>query len=106
MADVKIAINDESSARAWLQKVMVTNEEYRDAMDAAAQVLQDTKDFGEGTLVDEFYDLGTKLMTATQHVFESLNEISTIVNSVLSGLRGMTEAVVEAITGTKSILGG
>ena len=102
---LKIAIKDEQSAKAWLDKVMLTNDEYYDAMREAGEVLQSAKDFGEGTMVDEFYNLGTNLLDASKKVFDTINEISTTVNTVLSLASGLTSAVTGAINVVKNIFG-
>ncbi len=105
MANVKIAIKDESSARQWRDKVLLVNDEYHDAMREAAETLQGAKDFADGTMVDEFYNLGTGLLNASEKVFNTLNEISSVVNNVLGKAASMIGNVVSAIGGVKNILG-
>lgn len=105
MADLKIAIKDETSARQWLEKVMLTNDDYQEAMREAGEVLQEAKDFGEGTMVDEFYELGTNLLNASEKVFNTINEISTIVNTVLGKVSGLKDIVGGAVNVVKSIFG-
>lgn len=105
MADLTISIKDEASARAWLEKVMTTNDDYHEAMRMAGETLQSAKDFGEGTMVDEFYDLGTNLLNSATKVFTAINEISSTVNTVLSSLGSLTSTVTGAINVVKSIFG-
>lgn len=102
---LKIAIKDESSARAWLDKVMLTNDDFNTAMREAGEVLTDAENFGEGTMVDEFVNLGTNVMNASQKVFNTINEISSTVNTVLSLASGLTGTVTGAINAVKSIFG-
>ena len=105
-ADVSISIKDEASARAWLNDVMLTNEEYHEAMREAGETLQSAKDFGEGTMVDEFYDLGTNVLNTAKTVFDAINEISNTVNTVLNKVAEVSGVVGEAVKVAKSIFGG
>lgn len=102
---VQIAIKDPASAKQWLGQVMDVNEAYYTAMEEAGQTLQDAKDFGEGTMVDELYNLGTDLMRASQKVFNTINEISSTVNTVLEKVTDLTNVVTGAINVVKGIFG-
>ena len=104
-SDVKIAIKDEASARQWLEKVMLTNDDYYEAMREAGETLQGTKDFAEGTMVDEFYNLGTGMLDASQKVYSTINEISGTVNKVLGFASALTGSVTGAIDIVKQIFG-
>ena len=105
MAELKISIKDDASARQWLNKVMLTNDEYYEAMREAGETLQEAKDFGEGTIVDEFYNLSTNLLTSSEKVFRTINEISTVVNDVLVKVGNLKETVAGAINVVKNIFG-
>ena len=104
-SNVKIAIKDETSARQWLDKVMLTNDDYNEAMREAGETLQGTKDFADGTMVDEFYNLGTVMLDATQKVYSTINEISDTVNKVLGFASALTGNVTGAINIVKQIFG-
>lgn len=105
MTELKISIKDDASARQWLAKVESTNEEFDVAMREAGATLQEAKDFGEGTMVDEFYNLGTNVLTTATVVFNTLNEISTVVNDVLGKVGNLKETVAGAINVVKNIFG-
>ncbi len=105
MAELKISIKDDASARQWLNKVLLTNDEYYEAMREAGATLQEAKDFGEGTMVDEFYNLGTNVLTTATEVFNTINEISTVVNDVLGKVGNLKETVAGAINVVKNIFG-
>ena len=105
MAELKISIKDDASARQWLSKVLLTNDEYYEAMREAGETLQEAKDFGEGTIVDEFYNLSTNLLTSSEKVFRTINEISTVVNDVLVKVGNLKETVAGAINVVKNIFG-
>ena len=98
---LKIAVTDEASARRWLEQVMLVNEDYHQAMGEAAETLQSAKEFGEGTVVDEFYELGTNLLNGAEKVFNAINEIATTVNKVLgvvSGFVGEASGIIGAVS--------
>ena len=105
MAELKISIKDDASARQWLDKVLLTNDEYYEAMREAGATLQEAKDFGEGTMVDEFYNLGTNVLTTATEVFNTINEISTVVNDVLVKVGNLKETVAGATNVVKNIFG-
>jgi|GEM_PF-5206733 Protein of unknown function DUF47. len=105
MEDVTIAITDEVSARAWLEKVMLINDEYFDAVSDAAETLQEAKESGEGAIVDEFYLLGTELLNSSKKVYEAINEISSIVNTVIDRVGMFNENVTGAINAVKKLIG-
>lgn len=105
MADVNIALKDESSAIAWRDEVVKTDEEFKLAMQEAGKVLQEVKEFGDGTLVDEFYNLGTNLLNAGEKVFNAINEISTTVNTVLKKAGNFVGNVADGIKKVINIFG-
>lgn len=105
MAEVTISVSDEASARQWLSKVMLINEQYHQAMTEAGETLQETQNFAEGTMVDEFVDLGSKILTAAKNTFEAINSIADTVNTAISLFSGFTETAVGVISKVASIFG-
>lgn len=103
---VNISISDEQAANNWKQEVMLINEEYRDAMDEAGKSLESTQEFADGTMVDEFVNLGTNLMHAGQAVFQAVNEISTVVNTVMGAVTNLSGTVSGVVKTVASIFGG
>lgn len=98
MADVKISIKDEQSARNWLALVEDINTDYHKAMTDAAETMINMQDFAEGTLVDEFAKYGTQLLNAAETTFNAINEISSLVNKILSNVSKFVGDVVSGVT--------
>lgn len=82
--NIQISVKDEASARAWLEKVVLLNEEYHDAMKESGETLEDMQNFADGTMVDEFVDLGSSILTAADATFDAINKIADTVNTVIS----------------------
>ena len=97
MADVRVSIKDEQSAREWLAMVQEINQDYHHAMADASQTLIDMKDFADGTLVDDFVKFGTDLLNAAEKTFNAIDSISDTVNKVLSITRTFVEGAVGGI---------
>ena len=97
MADLKISIKDEQSAKNWLALVEDINTDYHKAMTDAAETMVNMKDFADGTLVDEFAKYGTQLLNAAETTFNAISEISSLVNKILSFVRGFTDDVVDIV---------
>ena len=107
MADngLKISVTDEGSARSWLSEVHLANEDFHEAMGEAAQTLQEAREFGEGTVVDEFFDLGTNLLNSAQKVYNAIDEISTTVNKVLGVVTAFAGEASGIIGAASKLLG-
>lgn len=107
MADYNINIHiiDDKAANDWKNAVLDTNEDFRKVMADAAQALQAAKDCGEGTIVDELFELGTNVLNTSQQVCNALNEISTVVNNILGGLANFVTNAVGAIGNAKNAYG-
>lgn len=89
--NVQVAIKDEQTARQWLEMVNVINQDYKVAMQEAANVLEDMQNFADGTLVDEFVSFGSGLLTASEAVFEGINAIADTVTQVISTVSNFVE---------------
>jgi len=97
MADVKISIKDEQSAREWLSMVQEINQDYHHAMADASQTMIDMKDFADGTMVDEFVKYGTDLLNAAETTFKAIDSIADTVNSVLSITKNFVDGALGGI---------
>ena len=106
MATDLISIKDPASANKWLMEVMALNERYHQAMEEASNTLIDMQEFSEGTMVDEFVNLGNGLLNAAEATFNAINEISTVVNNVLTTVSDIASNVVGGITKAISSLLG
>ena len=97
MANVQVAIKDEASARQWLAMVEGINQDYFQAMKDAADCLQDMQNFADGTLVDEFVNFGSAMLTAADKTFDTIKVIAETVNNVLGKVKDFAEGVVGGI---------
>lgn len=101
-SDVQIAIKDPESGLAWLNEVTLINEDYHDAMKEAGQTLEDMQDFADGTMVDEFVDCGSKIMTAADATFQAIDAIADTVHTFLDKTGGFisdTIGIVKTVAG-------
>lgn len=97
MADVKVSIKDEQSARQWLAMVQEINQDYHKAMADAAETLIDMQEFADGTLVDDFVKFGTDLLNAAEQTYKAIDSIADTVNKVLSIAKNFVETAVGGI---------
>lgn len=97
MADVKVSIKDEQSARQWLAMVQEINQDYHQAMADAAETLIDMQEFADGTLVDDFVKFGTDLLNAAEQTYKAIDSIADTVNKVLSIAKNFVEGAVGGI---------
>lgn len=97
MADVKIGIKDEASAKQWLAMVQEINSDYHQAMADASETLINMKDFADGTLVDDFYKFGTDLLNAAEKTYKAIDEIADTVTKVISAAQKFAENAVSGI---------
>lgn len=97
MADVKVSIKDEQSAKQWLAQVQEINQDYYNAMADASETLINMKDFADGTLVDDFVEFGNELLTAAKSTFDAIDTIADTVNKVLSFAQNFVENAVSGI---------
>ena len=74
-------------------------------MKEASEVLQDTNGFAEGTMVDEFVDLGSTLLRAAENTFSTINKIADTVNAVIGKVTNLQSIVTEGIKMAKKIFG-
>ena len=97
--ELKIAVNDRDTAEQWLEIVEAINEDYKVAMEDAANVLKEMQQNADGTLIDEFVNLGDSLLTATHEVFTAISAIKQTVNAILNKVDEFKGAAVENIKG-------
>jgi len=97
---IVINIKDEVTAKKWLAEVEEINADYHEAMKAAAECLKDMKDFGEGTMIDEFVGFADKMLTASEAIFKAVEQIAESVNEVIKHAKDLTSAVTDIIKQT------
>lgn len=93
--NICISIKDNASATSWLMNVVAINEQYHRAMKEAADTLTDMQNFADGTIVDDFVDLGSSMLTATESTFNAINSIADTVNKAI----GIYDNFKEEISG-------
>ena len=103
--DVKISIKDPESGLAWLNTVTLINEDYHDAMKEAGQVLEDMQNFADGTLVDEFVNCGSKIITAADATFQAIDAIADTVHSFLDVTGDFIKDTVSVVKTVAGIFG-
>lgn len=103
--NVQISVKDEASARAWLGEVVLINEDYHEAMKEAGATLEDMQNFAEGTMVDEFVDLGSSILTAADATFDAINKIADTVNQVISKTGEFVTGALGVISKVKGLFG-
>ena len=96
----KIDIRDSVSAEKWLAEVQIINEEYDKVMKEAGQCLKDMKDFGEGTLVDEYYNFADRMLNSSQVIFEAISGIANDVTNILESLGQMSSDAIDILKKT------
>ena len=80
---MQISIGNEQAANDWLREVQAINEEYRIAMEEAANTLKSMNEFASGTLVDDIVNLGNDLLNAGQTIFQGIDEIADTVGNIV-----------------------
>ena len=103
--NVQISVKDNESALEWLANITLLNEQYRDAMEEAGQTLEDMQNFADGTMVDEFVDLGSKVISAAKATFEAIDAIGTTVRTVLEKVGGFVESAKNVIGNVAKLIG-
>ena len=103
--DVKVSVKDEASARAWLGEVVLLNEEYHERMKEAGATLEDMQNFADGTMVDDFVDLGSSILTAADATFDAINKIADTVNTVINKTSEFVSGALGVIGKVRGLFG-
>lgn len=83
---MQIKMEGRQAAEQWKARAQSLNERTDALLKDVSNLLQSVREFSEGTLVDEIYDLGTNLITATTKLMEGMNKIYDVVNGLLNFL--------------------
>ena len=105
MTDVKIAIKDEASARAWLNTITLLNEDYYDQMTGAADLLIDMENVAEGPIIDDCVDLGNRIREAAKRTYDAMAAIETNVTTAINKVKEFTSESSNTINRIRSIFG-
>ena len=104
MANYQVSIKDSTSAQNWLSMVEAINEDYLVAMKEANQVLREVNNVAEGTIVDEMVDLGDKILTCGEQVFNGISKISETVTSIISTVSDVVDSAKNLFSGAVSAI--
>ena len=80
---MQIRMEGRDAANNWKHEAEGLNERTEKLLTDVSNLLKSVRDFSEGTLVDEIYDVGTSLVTATTRLMEGMNKIYDVVNGLL-----------------------
>ena len=103
---ITITINDRAAANSWLQQVEEINDEYKRAMDNAAQCLQDMTGEASGDIIDQIAGIGSSLMNAAQQTFEAIGAIAETVSKICDTVENFQDSVMQGITNLANKLFG
>lgn len=84
---MQIAMEGRESAEQWKKDAQALNDRTESLLNDVSELLKSVKDFSDGTLVDEIFDLGTNLVNATRTLMEGMNQIFNVVNGLLDFLQ-------------------
>lgn len=106
MANFQLSIKNSTQAKAWLDNVKEINQAYDEAMKDAGQTLKEMKSTAEGTVVDEFVNLGDGVLTAGQQVFNGIDSIADTVADVMQSVGDFVDDAKDTIKNVFSTLFG
>ncbi len=101
---MQIAIEGRDAAKNWEAKAKDLNERTDSTLKDVSNLLKSVRDFSEGTLVDEIYDVGTTLVTATTKLMEGMNKIFDVVHGLLNFFAGFFQNASENQGNTKQYM--
>ena len=102
----QINVKDPAMARQWLANVNRIIQAFNQAMSAAGNELTSLSECMEGTLVDNYVELGNKLLVAAKNTFDAVNKIADTVNNILSVIKNFSENIDGGIASDASKLFG
>lgn len=103
--DVRVSIKDKDMATSWLMSVVAINEDYHAAMKEAGETLTDMQNFADGTVVDDFVNVGNNLLVAAQETFNAVSSISDTVNTILGRVGDFVSNTLGVISKAAQIFG-
>ena len=83
---MRIEMEGRQAANEWKGDAERLNEDTQRLLNEVSNLLKSVKEFSEGTLVDEIFDLGTNLITATTKLMEGMNKIYDVIDGLLNFL--------------------
>lgn len=83
---MRIEMEGRQAADEWKRDAERLNQDTQKLLNQVSDLLKSVREFSEGTLVDEIYDLGTNLVTATTKLMEGMNKIYDVIDGLLKFL--------------------
>ena len=93
---MQIAMEGREAADQWKRDTQNLNDRTDKLLREVSTLLQTVKDFSDGTLVDEIFNLGSTVIDATTKLMEGLNQIFGVVDQLLGLLGNLFESVSSA----------
>jgi len=94
---MQISIGNQQAATAWLNEVLAINEDYKVAMESAANTLESMNEFASGTLVDDIVNLGHDLLNAGQTIFTAVDQIADTVGNLVTTVGNFVDEAKDKI---------
>ena len=101
---MQIAMEGRDAANNWENQARSLNERTETTLKEVSNLLTSVRNFSEGTLVDEIYDVGDRLVTATTNLMQGMNKIFDVVKNLLSFFTNLFSEASQAQSDTKSYL--
>ena len=100
-------IISEGEAKIWQAEVQRLNEETSTLLQDVGNALKEVQQDADSTIVDELFDWGTRMCTASTEILKGMNELVTSVTNILSKVNEVLDsgksAVVNIIKGIANI---
>ena len=103
---ITITINDRPAADSWLNEVRAINEDYKRAMENAANCLQEMTGEASGDIIDQIAGIGQSLMNAASQTFEAISAIAETVSKICDTVENFQDSVKQGIANLANKLFG
>ncbi len=99
---MQIAIEGREAAKNWEERARALNDRTETTLKDVSNLLRSVRNFSEGTLVDEIYDLGTNLVTTTTKLMAGMNKIYDVISGMLSKIMSLFQSASENVRNSSS----
>ena len=101
---MQIRMEGRDAAMNWKSRAEELNQRTERLLTDVSNLLKSVRDFSEGTLVDEIYDVGTTLVTTTTKLMEGMNKIYDVVNGLLNFFTNFITGATESTRNVRSTI--
>ena len=98
-----LEIIDEGEAKVWMAEVERLNQDTQKLLTEVGQALQQVRDDADSTIVDELYDWGTRMITASTEIFKGMTELYNAVDSIV---KKVSDVIENGLGTVKNIIKG